>query len=465
LCASESIGAAVGIYCQTLSENPDDQLYHFLFLCRNEKGDIITISRGGIHREQERGHGMNKLIGIGCILLVSTGISFSQLATNWVDYSTTLLAGKTQSGGCCNFGTTAVKTNRLTGDIYINVIENGIWKSSDNGQTWTRIDQNKVGGRNETAWILNQDQNDPKRMANFSLDGTGAWTNDGVTWSSISNLGRGWDIGSVDWSSASPKTMIANNHESGGQVCISTNAGSTWQIASVSCDCQWGTQIAMLGAIDATTLIHSNGNGINRSTNTGGSWTQVSTTNPQTRTPTIFKGVVYLGTATGLLVSTDKGATWQTKGASVNIYQGPYFGADENIMVVAGTAGVYRSTNAGTTWIKMSDLCSKDQTGVFPLQDVKYCSSYAWDPFHNSVFATSMTHHTWKIDYSTSTSQPYTSRHASSRLAIVNSTIRSGILFYKDEVFSLAGKSLYGKRMTGAPVIVRISTEKGLIEE
>ena len=103
----------------------------------------------------------------------------------------------------------------------------------------------------------------------------------------------------------------------------------------------------MVGALDATTFIYSKGDGIHRSTDTGVTWTKVSSANPQTRIPVLFHGAHYLGTATGLLVSKDKGASWQPQGAAVNIWQGPFFGRDEKEMVVVGKDGVFITRNAG----------------------------------------------------------------------------------------------------------------------
>src|SRR5215218_7669055 len=73
----------------------------------------------------------------------------------------------------------------------------------------------------------------------------------------------------------------------------------------------------MVGTMDATTFIYSKGERIYRSTHTGGTWTQVSPANPQTRIPVLLQGVNYLGGTNGLLVSKDKGANWRAQGRPV----------------------------------------------------------------------------------------------------------------------------------------------------
>ena len=67
-----------------------------------------------------------------------------------------------------------------------------------------------------------------------------------------------------------------------------------------------------------------------------------------------------MGTTNGLLVSKDKGASWQPQGAAANVWQGPFFGHDEKDIVVVGKDGVFISKNAGETWTRAAGLKSKE---------------------------------------------------------------------------------------------------------
>jgi photosystem II stability/assembly factor-like uncharacterized protein len=151
----------------------------------------------------------------------------------------------------------------------------------------------------------------------------------------------------------------------------------------------------MVGALDATTLIYSNGDGIHLSKDAGDTWAKVSSTNPQTRIPVLFRGVHYLGSTNGLLVSKDKGANWQTQGAGVNIWQGPFFGRDEKEMVVVGKAGVFTTKNAGETWKLAASLKPKEGGFVFTPD---WFGCYAWDPVNNILYASSMGNPVYKLD-------------------------------------------------------------------
>jgi photosystem II stability/assembly factor-like uncharacterized protein len=151
----------------------------------------------------------------------------------------------------------------------------------------------------------------------------------------------------------------------------------------------------MVGAMDATTLIYSKGEGIHRSTDSGNTWIQVSSANPQTRIPVLFQGIHYLGTATGLLVSKDKGASWQPQGATVNIWQGPFFGRNQKEILVVGKDGVFITMNAGETWSRAAGLKPKERGFVFA---PNWFGCYAWDPVNRILYASAMGNPVYRID-------------------------------------------------------------------
>ncbi|MDD5675398.1 MAG: hypothetical protein PHC61_14605, partial [Chitinivibrionales bacterium] len=118
----------------------------------------------------------------------------------------------------------------------------------------------------------------------------------------------------------------------------------------------------------------------------------------------------------GLIVSADKGATWQKQGVRQTsqpqtlsqlyaagqpdqtwILQGPFFGENENTMAVVcyqGTNGncMFKSTDAGTSWTALcgwapnsvQDYLGTSYTTMYEARPYK--ASYVWEPYHNCVY-------------------------------------------------------------------------------
>ena len=341
-----------------------------------------------------------------CLLIISVNY-FEGKSQTWTDISTPWITSQSlaQVAGPndANWNCSGIVVNRLNGDIVVNFSTYGLWRSSDSGRTFARIDSNTVSGVNELPGAIQCDQDDPKRIANFSLDGTAAYTSDGVHWTKMTKVGRNWDLGTVDWSAADPKVFIAAHHESSGELQLTKDGGLTWAAMNVKVDFQFsGTTGRLIGIIDSSTFIYSNGNGISRSTDQGATWTKVSSAITRTKVAVMFKGVCYVGTSTGLLISNDKGATWKSQGASIDVVQGPWFGADENSMVIANANGMYKSRDAGKIWNSISGLTTGlglgrwSGPGRFAMNDITTWGGYTWDPVHNTCYASALTSPVYK---------------------------------------------------------------------
>jgi len=337
-----------------------------------------------------------------CAALVIGGVTVlaglsAQAADRWTDISSSLLERLTNSGPKQAWpgGCSGVVVNRTNGDVTIKVVGLGLWRSSDQGKNWERIDGDTISGRDETGWATSVDQNSPARMASFSLDGSAGWTTDGINWKRFASLGRNWDFGSVDWAAPIPKTIIGAKHETSppGEVYLTQDGGATWKQLSIHLAGK-SDRLSMAGVLDATTFIYGNGDGIHRSKDAGDTWTKVSSVNPQTRIPVLFRGAHYLGTTNGLLVSKDLGASWQEQGATVNLWQGPFFGRDENEMLVVGKNGAFVTKDAAKTWKQVASLKPKEGGFVFT---PNWFGGYAWDPVNNILYASAMGNPVYKM--------------------------------------------------------------------
>jgi hypothetical protein len=124
------------------------------------------------------------------------------------------------------------------------------------------------------------------------------------------------------------------------------------------------------------------GGGVWKTTNGGSNWTLITPDLPNLATTVLAMApsnpnTIYLGTGEGfgnvdrirgmgMFKSTDRGQTWSYLSSTntfSDINRAIVDPANENIVVVATNNGIYRTTNGGTSWTKVSDR--------FPIQDLQ----------------------------------------------------------------------------------------------
>src|ERR1043165_4278473 len=74
--------------------------------------------------------------------------------------------------------TAGVTVNPANGNVFMVVNDQGLWRSSDHGTSFTRCDDKNIGGRCETGWALNFDAAG-NRLFCFMIYGSSAMTTDG----------------------------------------------------------------------------------------------------------------------------------------------------------------------------------------------------------------------------------------------------------------------------------------------
>lgn len=302
-------------------------------------------------------------------------------AGEWVEISEKVLKTLTDEGKKIGYpGKTAgMSVDRTTGDVFMVVPEQGIWKSTDRGETFTRVDGGKIGGRCETGFALSADPAG-KRLACFMLDGSSGYTLDGgKTWESMKGNGRGWDVASVDWSAEKPAAIFALRHESGGEIFTSDDLGKSWTLK--------GKGFSAVGLLDPKTFVATREKemGIVRSTDGGENWVKVSDLQPAGRDIRILGGVAYWTSVEGLLVSKDKGKTWAVQGKTVECSYGPYFGKTGKHIVVVGKKGLFETKDGGETWNAVAPLPPQ-----FGVQMPGWFLNFGWDPAANVFYASTM---------------------------------------------------------------------------
>jgi hypothetical protein len=323
------------------------------------------------------------------LVVVSAGVIYSNDGSvstaggggRWVDISAKVLQGLESEGKKIGYpGKTAgIAVDRITGDVFMVIPDQGIWRSSDHGDSFTRVDGGKIGGRCETGFSLNFDPLG-NRLACFMLDGPSGYTLDGgKTWQGMAGNQRGWDAGSVRWSGDKTANIFALRHECGGEIYTSSEMGKSWTLK--------GKAFASVGIFDGATFVATmeKEQGIFRTTDGGETWAKVCELQPAGRDIRILKGTAFWTSAKGLLVSRDRGATWAIQGQEVECSFGPYFGKDETQIVVAGKSGFFQTTNGGLTWEKAAPL-PPEYTVTMP----GWFLNFGWDPHGDILYASCM---------------------------------------------------------------------------
>lgn len=329
---------------------------------------------------------------IRCALILfmtsfAMGAADAPPTSNWVTISDPIEKKLTEEGKKLDwpYKTAGVVCDATNGDVYVVMPGQGLWKSTDHGDTFNRVDGGAIGGRCETSFALNIDPAGG-RLACFMLDGKCAITPDaGKSWSAMKDLGRNWDYATVDWSGEKILNIFGERHEVGGEVYLSNDGGQTWKML-------WKDpkfdRFGGLGIFDAKTLVrYWPGKGIERSTDAGETWTKVSDFQPNGRVAKVANGVAYWLCADGLLVSKDKGMTWEKTGTTCPGTIGPMFDPkNEKHLAVVGPQGISETTDGGKSWQLVATLP--------PHSDIPkpggWFTNVGWDPANGIYYVSRM---------------------------------------------------------------------------
>lgn len=259
----------------------------------------------------------------------------------------------------------------------------GTFRSDDYGQSWTRIAA-------DMHYTMGVDfaPTEPSQIWAVTDDEVYQSTDLGLTWANSYPKGvgvAGAHYHGLGVSPDRPSTVLIGSVGSGeyaddtARIYRTDNHGATWSTSSTGLpesvesfhaihfsDTTPG--VVLLGTYRAGAGISHGGTtpgiGIFRSTDSGNTWTQLTTTDALSYSHFAeCDGRVYAATEKGILVTEDLGDSWETLmppgdgGELLNIAC-----AGDRLLAVDPTQGVFRSADAGATW--------EDWTGsiVFDLQ-------------------------------------------------------------------------------------------------
>ncbi len=227
--------------------------------------------------------------------------------------------------------------------------EGGCYRSTDAGATWLRT-------RSVSRWVNNVavKPDDPDTFL-AALEWELCVSRDGGTTLSCQAM-RGW-VSDVAFDPGTPSTALASASSDG--VWRTTDAGQTW-VRSDPAPGEagvWSVAFAQDGS--GVAWAGARGGRLYRSTDGGASWSAVATGSAvgvgrALRASAGTGGTVLFGAAPGLLRSTDQGSTWApaVTGLEAPGTRSLAFSGTTAPRLYVGTegAGVYSTTDGGTTW-------------------------------------------------------------------------------------------------------------------
>lgn len=291
----------------------------------------------------------------------------------WINISNSLaaIAGRVKEPGV-----TGLVVDPATGDLYVGYGHAGIWKSTDQGQTFALSDGGKFNAMGCTPYSCDADP-EGGRLVFWGMYGRSMITLDsGKTWSIAGDGHHDW--GSIDWSDPAAKTMWVCPH--GGNV-ISFDAGKTWNKKAED-------KINGFGIFDSKTFAGLLVDAVFLSTDPPNDFvkkTRKIAPAPET-CMRVYKGVGYWVSPQGMLVSKDKGQTWQIQGQPLpNPIGGPYFGENANHMMAVTRENFIETIDGGQNWTAVAPALGDPHWNT-DKGETQNCRYFAWDPQHGILY-------------------------------------------------------------------------------
>lgn len=254
----------------------------------------------------------------------------------------------------------------LSTTLYAGTAIGGIYKSTNSGDTWVSIN---TGIKNFNVYAIKVDPNDSNVIYAGTFGSVIKSTDGGMNWAVKGNNANTTDR--LYFNSIYDLELDPSNSNT---VYVGTASGGVWRsfnaaepiwdavnngLADATATTRFFSSRSLSISSDGNTLyVGTQSDGILRSTDTAASWTPVTNTNNGLTTDTIRilamlptdTSTVYAGTTTGLFFTRDSGATWAEASTEMNVQDIAINPNDPTELFAGTTEGVFRSADSGVNW-------------------------------------------------------------------------------------------------------------------
>jgi photosystem II stability/assembly factor-like uncharacterized protein len=281
-------------------------------------------------------------------------------------------------GGVCG-----VVVDHKTGDVYLDLSDRGIFKSTDQGKSWQRVGA-EIRGRTEWPGCLMLDPVGAtnKMVVALVYGGPIAVRNDAAaSWTFLDKKSNHIDWCAVDWSDPAMTLILALKHESGDLLIVSRDGGKSFEEVGKGYGPAW--------VFDSSTAVVAEARSkarpaprLLRTTDAGRTFTAGPEYTARAL-PRWHKGTLYWLVEGALIMTNDRGQSWKKVAELKDCRFGPIFGKDQKHLLVLTGAGIVETIDGGATWAKAIAL-PKGFGAVSPLSWMEY------DPVHDLLYVMKM---------------------------------------------------------------------------
>jgi photosystem II stability/assembly factor-like uncharacterized protein len=272
--------------------------------------------------------------------------------------STGNLAG--MASECGNLG--LVAADPCSNRVIAGVANAGLWSTEDGGKTWSKLGSGagSAGITNRISALVYDPEHEGTFWESGIYNGGGVYktTDNGTTFTELGNVTHN-DSVSIDFTDPDRKTLLAGPHEANSKLFRSTDGGQTWNDIGANLPGSAGYCTATQ-VLSATNLLVGCVDGGVFHSSDGSAWTPVGSKGVIPQPLLARDGNLYwLENQGGLSVSTDHGQSF-TETADGNVAAnmvGPVRPAElpDGRVVIVGQDHLVVSSDKGVTWNPIGD--------------------------------------------------------------------------------------------------------------